>query len=213
MDPQTVEKAIKRCIDISTRLGALEDDVPPRPAASSSSAWTKSTSCSDGSKTASEHADGWPGRRLADSCAIDGGSTRSAHRAVRTLRRGPRGSQGGTDEALDALPDECVAVAVELVAEETPLHHGDEPSPHPVAGKMRMQLRRGPRSRAATPRSERETHTRLEPVLIPTVVIVDHEEQVLPAKGECTEAGNVDSNTEERVGTVIVQSNGASSNA
>ena len=31
MDPQTVEKAIKRCIDISTRLGALEDEVPPAP--------------------------------------------------------------------------------------------------------------------------------------------------------------------------------------
>ena len=31
MDPQTIEKAIKRCIDISTRLGALEDEVPPAP--------------------------------------------------------------------------------------------------------------------------------------------------------------------------------------
>ena len=31
MDPQTVEKAIKRCIDISTRLGALEDELPPAP--------------------------------------------------------------------------------------------------------------------------------------------------------------------------------------
>ena len=30
MDPQTVERAIKRCIDISVRLGALEDEVPPR---------------------------------------------------------------------------------------------------------------------------------------------------------------------------------------
>ena len=29
MDPQTVERAIKRCIDISTRLGALEDELPP----------------------------------------------------------------------------------------------------------------------------------------------------------------------------------------
>jgi len=29
MDPQTIERAIKRCIDISVRLGALEDDVPP----------------------------------------------------------------------------------------------------------------------------------------------------------------------------------------
>ena len=29
MDPQTVERAIKRCIDISTRFGALEDEVPP----------------------------------------------------------------------------------------------------------------------------------------------------------------------------------------
>ena len=29
MDPQTIERAIKRCIDISTRLGALEDEVPP----------------------------------------------------------------------------------------------------------------------------------------------------------------------------------------
>ena len=28
MDPQTIEKAIKQCIDISTRLGALEDEVP-----------------------------------------------------------------------------------------------------------------------------------------------------------------------------------------
>ena len=27
--PQTVERAVKRCIDISTRLGALEDEVPP----------------------------------------------------------------------------------------------------------------------------------------------------------------------------------------
>ena len=33
MDPQTIEKAIKRCIDISTRLGALEDELPPTPAA------------------------------------------------------------------------------------------------------------------------------------------------------------------------------------
>ena len=30
MDPQTIEKAIKRCIDISTRLGALEDEVSPK---------------------------------------------------------------------------------------------------------------------------------------------------------------------------------------
>ena len=30
MDPQTIERAIKRCIDISVRLGALEDEVPPR---------------------------------------------------------------------------------------------------------------------------------------------------------------------------------------
>ena len=29
MDAQTMEKAIKRCIDISTRLGALEDELPP----------------------------------------------------------------------------------------------------------------------------------------------------------------------------------------
>ena len=29
MDPQTIERAIKRCIDISVRLGALEDEVPP----------------------------------------------------------------------------------------------------------------------------------------------------------------------------------------
>ena len=29
MDPQTVERAIKRCIDISVRLGALKDEVPP----------------------------------------------------------------------------------------------------------------------------------------------------------------------------------------
>ena len=29
MDPQTIEKAIKRCIDIRTRLGALEDEVLP----------------------------------------------------------------------------------------------------------------------------------------------------------------------------------------
>ena len=29
MDPQIIERAIKRCIDISTRLGALEDKVPP----------------------------------------------------------------------------------------------------------------------------------------------------------------------------------------
>ena len=29
MNPQTIEKAIKRCIDISVRLGALEDEVPP----------------------------------------------------------------------------------------------------------------------------------------------------------------------------------------
>ena len=32
MDPQTIERALKRCIDISTRLGALEDELPP-PAA------------------------------------------------------------------------------------------------------------------------------------------------------------------------------------
>ena len=31
MDPQphTIERAIKRCIEISVRLGALEDEVPP----------------------------------------------------------------------------------------------------------------------------------------------------------------------------------------
>ena len=29
MDPQIIEKAIKRCIDISIRLGALEDELPP----------------------------------------------------------------------------------------------------------------------------------------------------------------------------------------
>ena len=29
MDPQTVERTIKRCIDISVRLGALKDEVPP----------------------------------------------------------------------------------------------------------------------------------------------------------------------------------------
>jgi len=57
MNLQTVEIAIKRCIDISVRLGALEDEVPPpRPATSSSSAWTESTKCSGGSKAASEHA-------------------------------------------------------------------------------------------------------------------------------------------------------------
>ena len=32
MNPQTVEKAIKRCIDISTHLGALEDEPPSAPA-------------------------------------------------------------------------------------------------------------------------------------------------------------------------------------
>ena len=58
MDPQTIERAIKRCIDISVRLGALGDEVPPRPAASSSSAWTTSTKCSDGSRAASELARG-----------------------------------------------------------------------------------------------------------------------------------------------------------
>ena len=29
MDPQTVERAIKQCIDISPRLGALEDEASP----------------------------------------------------------------------------------------------------------------------------------------------------------------------------------------
>ena len=29
MDPQTIERAIKRCTDISVRLGALDDEVPP----------------------------------------------------------------------------------------------------------------------------------------------------------------------------------------
>ena len=29
MDPQIIESAIMRCIDISVRLGALEDEVPP----------------------------------------------------------------------------------------------------------------------------------------------------------------------------------------
>ena len=29
MDPQIIERAIMRCIDISVRLGALEDEVPP----------------------------------------------------------------------------------------------------------------------------------------------------------------------------------------
>ena len=62
MDPQTIERAIKHCIDISVRLGALEEEVPPRPGASSSSAWTRSMKCSDGSKTASEHAGGRFGR-------------------------------------------------------------------------------------------------------------------------------------------------------
>ena len=33
MEPQTIERAIKRCIDIRTRLGALKGEVPPRPAA------------------------------------------------------------------------------------------------------------------------------------------------------------------------------------
>ena len=28
MGPQTVERAIKRCIDISTRLGAIDDEIP-----------------------------------------------------------------------------------------------------------------------------------------------------------------------------------------
>ena len=27
--PQIIERAVKRCIDISVRLGALEDEVPP----------------------------------------------------------------------------------------------------------------------------------------------------------------------------------------
>ena len=31
MDSQTIEKAVKRCIDISTRLGAHEDELPPEP--------------------------------------------------------------------------------------------------------------------------------------------------------------------------------------
>ena len=56
--PQTIERAINRCIDISVRLGALEDEAPPPPEASSSSAWTRSTKCSDGSKAASELARG-----------------------------------------------------------------------------------------------------------------------------------------------------------
>ena len=64
MDSQTIERAIKRCIEISVHLGALEDEAPPRPAASSSSAWTTSTKCSDGSKAASELARGWPGGRF-----------------------------------------------------------------------------------------------------------------------------------------------------
>ena len=64
MDPQIIERAIKQCIDISVRLGALKDEVLPRPAASSSSSWTKSTKCSDGSKAASEDAGGWPGEPL-----------------------------------------------------------------------------------------------------------------------------------------------------
>ena len=65
MDPQIIERAIKRCIDISVRLGALEEEVPPRPAASSFNAWTKSTKCSGGSKATSEHAGGrfWRGAR------------------------------------------------------------------------------------------------------------------------------------------------------
>jgi len=29
MDPQTIERAVKRCIEISVRLGALKDEVPP----------------------------------------------------------------------------------------------------------------------------------------------------------------------------------------
>ena len=29
IDPQTTERVIKRCIEISVRLGALEDEVPP----------------------------------------------------------------------------------------------------------------------------------------------------------------------------------------
>ena len=31
MDQQTIERAIKRCIDISVRLGALKDELPPVP--------------------------------------------------------------------------------------------------------------------------------------------------------------------------------------
>ena len=42
IDPQTVERAIERCIDVSTRLGALEDESHPRPARSSPCAWTTS---------------------------------------------------------------------------------------------------------------------------------------------------------------------------
>ena len=29
MDPQIMERAIKRCIDISVRLGALKEEFPP----------------------------------------------------------------------------------------------------------------------------------------------------------------------------------------
>ena len=40
MDPQTIERAIKRCIEISVRLGALEDEVSP-------AAWSVIVQCVD----------------------------------------------------------------------------------------------------------------------------------------------------------------------
>lgn len=39
-DPQAVERAIERCVDVSTRLDALENESHPQPAPSSPCVWT-----------------------------------------------------------------------------------------------------------------------------------------------------------------------------
>ena len=109
MDPQTIEKAIKQCIDISTRLGALEDELPPAPGASSSSAWTTSTKCSDGWNAASELARGWPGGRFGCRAAPKPSPRPQARRwqiaPASVFANGPHPSERSTTTTPSAAPD------------------------------------------------------------------------------------------------------------
>ena len=103
MDSQTVERAIKRCIDISTRLGALEDKFPPRRLSHRPVAWTTSTKCSDGPKAASEHAGGWPGGRFGRlSLPVSWQLLRTVGRGVSVFRSGRERWRGrGLDGSIE----------------------------------------------------------------------------------------------------------------